>query len=425
MPDMSATVASRMSRHSRPIRFALVALLVVGLAGIVAATAAALAFDDAAPCHDTQPVFACPDGTVGSSYSIQFVGRGGCGPSLPYQYRVLNGALPPGLSLSTSGAISGTPLQSGNYSFWAEISDQDPPSQSWCNPPQKAEREFRINIHAGLRIVTNSLPQPATVGAAYSAPIEAMLVTSLSPLTGTPATGAIWSVVPGSGALPPGLALGNGVVSGTPTTEGTYQFQVQAELDPTRRHSQTLTIVVRQPVSIAATGSFANDVRLVRTEVGVPINATLTATGGAGFYTWALASGSLPPGVTTSNGTIIGTPTTPGAYRFSLTATDTEGRVATFAAATLVASKLTVSTLALRPGKVGRLYRAKLATSGGVIPKTWRVAQGPLPHGIRLDRTTGVMSGTPAKPGRYRVTFEAMDALKVKAVKKLVLEVLP
>ena len=145
---MSATVASRMSRHSRPIRFALVSLLVVGLAGIVAATAAALAFDDAAPCHDAQPVFACPDGTVGSSYSIQFVGRGGCGPSLPYQYRVLNGALPPGLSLSTSGAISGTPLQSGDYSFWAEISDQDPPSQSWCNPPQKAEREFRINIHA-------------------------------------------------------------------------------------------------------------------------------------------------------------------------------------------------------------------------------------------------------------------------------------
>ena len=277
---------------------------------------------------------------------------------------------------------------------------------------------------SGLRITTNSLPQPATVGAAYSAPIEALLVTSLSPLTGTPASGATWSVVAGSGALPPGLTLGNGVISGTPTTEGSYEFKVQAAFDPTRTHSQTLAIVVRSPVAIAATGSFNDETQLVRTEVGVPIAATLTASGGAGTYTWSLASGSLPPGVTTSNGTIIGKPTTAGVYRFSLSAADVEGRTATFAATVLVAPRLAISSLLLRPAKAGKLYRAKLATTGGLLPKKWKVKSGRLPRGIRFDRTLGVLSGTPTRPGRYRVTFEATDALKVKALKTLVIEVL-
>jgi large repetitive protein len=394
------------------------------LAGVVAATAAALAFDDAKPCVDTQPTFVCPEGVVGASYSIQLEGRGGCGPALPYQYRVLNGALPPGLSLSSSGRISGTPAQSGTYSFWIELSDENPASQAWCNPPQQTERPFTLNVLSGLRITTNSLPQPATVGTAYSSPIEAMLVTSLSPLTGTQATGATWSVVAGSGTLPPGLTLGNGVISGTPTTEGSYQFTVQAELDPTRKHSQTLTIVVRSPVAIAATGSFNDETRLVRTEVGFPISATLTASGGAGTYTWSLASGSPPPGVTTSNGTIIGKPTTAGIYRFSLSAADVEGRTATFAATVLVAPRLAISSLLLRPAKAGKLYRAKLTKTGGVAPIKWS-ARSPLPRGIRLDRTLGVLSGAPTKPGRYRVTFEVMDALKVTSTKTLVINVLP
>jgi hypothetical protein len=399
------------------------------LAGVVATTAAALAFDDAKPCVDTQPTFVCPQGVVGASYSIQLEGRGGCGPDpaagsagLPYQYRVLNGALPPGLSLSSSGRISGTPAQAGDYSFWVELSDENPPSQSWCVPKQ-AERPFSIKVLSGLTITTNALSQPATVGAAYSAPIEAMLVTSLSPLTGTPAAGATWSVVAGSGALPPGLTLGNGVISGTPTTEGSYQFKVQAALDPTRTHSQTLSIVVRSPVAITTTGAFTGDTRLVRTEVGVPISATLTASGGAGTYTWSLASGALPPGVTASNGTIIGKPTTAGAYRFSLSAADVEGRTATFAATVLVAPRLAISTLVLRPGKAAKLYRAKLAKTGGVAPVKW-TARSPLPRGIRLDRTLGLLSGMPKKPGRYRVTFEVVDALKVTSTKTLVINVL-
>ena len=62
---------------------------------------------------------------------------------------------------------------------------------------------------------------------------------------------------------------------------------------------------------------------------------------------------------------------------------------------------------------------AKVATLGGVKPATWRIVRGPLPRGVRFDRTTGLLFGIPTRPGRYRVTFEATDALGVTAKKTL------
>ena len=84
-------------------------VLVAALLGLVIVpSAAAIRFTD-----DSYQV---PDGAVGSRYFHQFKGDGGCGPALPYQFRILNGALPPGLSLASNGLVSGT--QGGNWSFW-------------------------------------------------------------------------------------------------------------------------------------------------------------------------------------------------------------------------------------------------------------------------------------------------------------------
>jgi hypothetical protein len=109
-----------------------------------------------------------PDGAVGSRYFHQFEGAGGCGPALPYQFRVLNGSLPPGLTLSASGLISGTPTQGGNWSFWVELSDQDPPSADWCRP-MKSEEEFTINV--GRRgSVPDASPPTGSGGGGLSVP---------------------------------------------------------------------------------------------------------------------------------------------------------------------------------------------------------------------------------------------------------------
>ena len=93
----------------------------------------------------TDESFKTPDGAVGSRYYHLFQGRDGCGPALPYQFRVLSDSLPPGLTLSPDGLVSGVPTQQGAWTFWMEINDQDPPSASWCTP-RKSERQFTINI---------------------------------------------------------------------------------------------------------------------------------------------------------------------------------------------------------------------------------------------------------------------------------------
>jgi hypothetical protein len=141
-------------------RFVLAILGVALVALVVVPSAMAIRFTD-----DSYQV---PNGAVGSRYFHQFKGDGGCGPALPYQFSILNGSVPPGLSLASNGVVSGTPTQQGSWSFWVELSDQDPPSASWCIP-KKSQREFTINV--GPR---GSAPDArmvaASVGAGFSVP---------------------------------------------------------------------------------------------------------------------------------------------------------------------------------------------------------------------------------------------------------------
>jgi hypothetical protein len=195
------------------MRFSRVLLIVSLLALVVAPAALAIRFTDDS--------YNMPIGTVGQSYSKQFNGAGGCGPALPYQYSLIGGKLPPGLSLSSSGQISGTPTQAGSFSFWVNLSDQNPPSADWCRPAE-AQREFTIQVNGGspppppLQIVQPALSPKATVmNAPYS-----FQFTAAGGGTQT------WSLK--SGALPTGLQLGsNGLLSGTPTATGDFSFTVQ------------------------------------------------------------------------------------------------------------------------------------------------------------------------------------------------------
>jgi large repetitive protein len=421
LADMSATLRRRMP--SRRIRFAAFLAVSVLAAGVFVATAAALAFSDDS-CDNTKPCRP-PTGIVGNSYThtLKAIPNSGNGP--PYSFVLLSGSLPPGLTLASNGPITGTPTQSGSWTFWVELQDNPKPLTDWCKTRGIcAQRDFTITIDPGLKILTNSLPQGASVGAPYSVTLDTQLVTNLNPPTGSAPGALTWSVI--SGTLPPGLALANGVISGTPTTEGTYQFQVQAALDANRKHSQTYSLTVRQPLKVTAAKPLATTPLPTAWEIGVPFSAKLTPTGGSGTYTFTLASGTLPTGLTLgADGTILGTPRAAGVFRATVRLADNEGRTLDYPANFGVATRLAVSTLALKPGRVGRLYRAKLASTGGLPVRTWKVLQGPLPRGIRFDRTLGVLSGTPTKAGSYRVTFQVTDGLKIVAKKTLRIVVAP
>jgi hypothetical protein len=226
-----------------------------------------------------------------------------------------------------------------------------------------------------------------------------------------------------AGTLPPGINLGasDGVLSGTPTTAGDYTFTVKAT-DGSRSDTETFTIVVRTPVLITPVpltwaGKHGS-------EVGIPIETTLSATGGTGTFTWALAGGTLPTGVILGqDGTISGTPRLAGKYAFTAQVTDSEARTASVNLSVTVAGKISFKTITLRAARVGKLYKATLKTVGGVTPVKWKILRGTLPRGLHFAKRLGVFVGTPKREGTYRVTVQAIDGYGIKTQKTFVLVV--
>ena len=388
----------------------------------VAVTGASSAdFDaDNGPCPEPPgggAVLRCPTAHVGVPYEVQIQSEEGSG-CVPYVwYEVVNSSLPGGLSMTRSGLISGIPTGAGVADFWLWNHDltaaQGGPS--WCVFDDRSEREFSIPVDPGLAIVGDSV-EPGTVGQAYAQTLVAKQVESLTPIAGSDVQ-ASWSVQ--SGALPPGLTLSAaGALAGSPSAEGSWQFVVAAQHGGLTA-TKTYTLVVRQPVAVKS--PFASAQR-PGAEVGIPLGKTITATGGAGPYTWALTSGALPAGLAfdTKSGVISGAPRVAGSFSFALTATDAEGRTATANVALKVAPRLTIKTLRPKVASMGRAYQGRITTAGGVLPLGWKLS-GKLAPGVRFDKSRGVLHGAPRRAGTFRVLVAARDALGAKAQKTLVL----
>jgi hypothetical protein len=395
-------------------RYALIFGIAALLAGVVAMPSSAASFDDTNPCPASGPLLVCPSGQVGQPYTLQLRALGGCDL---YRWEIPNGSIPAGLTMSSSGLITGTPTSVADTSPWLTVHDLLPSEGGypWCGGDNHSERQFVFHVSPGLSIQNQSVPG-ATIGQPYSLTLTALSVTNTNPVQGSSAA-ATWTVQ--SGNLPAGVTLSSqGQLSGTPTTEGSYQFVVRAQAGGVS-DTETETLVVRQPLVVSS--PFQKGA--VKSEVGVPYTAEQTATGGNGTFTWTLASGSLPIGVALApSGALSGTPAAPGRFAFGLRVTDGEGRVMTVNGTLVVASKLTITTLKLKPAKAGRAYRAAISRSGGVAPTVWTV-RGKLPKNVKLAAKLGVFLGTPTTAGKFRVTVQAVDALGVKAQKTLTLVV--
>ena len=379
------------------MRFARLTLLVSIVALVVVPTALALRFTDDS--------YFMPEGVVGQPYSKQFNGAGGCGPALPYQYSLIGGKLPPGLSLSSSGAITGVPAQAGSFSFWVNLSDQNPPSADWCRPSE-AQREFTIEVTGGgppLAIVQTALSPKATVqGKPYS-----------FQLTAQGGGTQTWSIQ--SGSLPTGVTLtSSGLLTGTPAASGDFSFTVKVT-DGTRSATQSYTLTVVPELAIGQPA-------VPDAEVSRPFGLALAATGGKPQYTWSLTGASkLPDGLVLNpaTGLVSGVPTVAGTFSVQLAVSDTLGFSDTVDLRVVVAPALAISTRALAPAKARRLFKARLAATGGVLPRTWKLVRG---AGLKLNRS-GELSGTPKRAGKVTVVVHVTDALGGAAKATFVLKI--
>jgi hypothetical protein len=148
-------------------------------------------------------------------------------------------------------------------------------------------------------------------------------------------------------------------------------------------------------------------------------SASLNAlsSGGVAPYTWTVASGSLPNGLSIALGTntsaapIVGTLVTPGCSTFSLQVTDATGVSATSQSLSLVVIPAALTTsfpnipiAYVDSSNNGVPYPpGQLIGSGGVMPYKWSLAAGAggqsnLPPGLSLT-STGLLSGVPSSTG--------------------------
>jgi hypothetical protein len=246
-----------------------------------------------------------------------------------------------------------------------------------------------------LVITTASVPN-GQIGVAYSQTLAA--TGGVTPYS--------WSTV--SGALPAGLSLSSGgVISGTPSASGTSNFTVRVTDSQTTPDTADKALSINVPADLAVTtASVPNG------QIGVVYSQTLAATGGVTPYSWSLASGSLPNGLSLSSGGVIsGTPTTAGTFSFTARATDsqTPADTATRALSISIPADLVVTTASLPNGTVAVAYSQTLAATGGVTPYAWSTVGGTLPSGLSLS-SGGVISGTPAASGTSNFTVRATDS---------------
>jgi hypothetical protein len=146
--------------------------------------------------------------------------------------------------------------------------------------------------------------------------------------------------------------------------------------------------------------------------VDVAYSSSLAAAGGTSPYTWSIASGSLPGGLSlnASSGVISGAPATAGPFKFTVKVTDSSVPPQTQSQqlSITIYPVLAIITASLPNATVNSAYSASVAVSGGAAPYAWSVAAGALPLNLSLNSSTGAISGTPTATGTS--TFTAMVA---------------
>ncbi len=337
-----------------------------------------------------------PSGTFGSSYSQTITALGG---TASYSFAVTSGTLPPGLSLASGGGLTGTPTAAGTFNFTVTATDN-----STGTGPYTGARAYALTIGPPTIAVSPATLADGTVGTSYSQTVTAS--------GGTSAYG--FAVT--AGALPPGLSLASGGgLTGTPTAGGTFNFTVTATDSTTAGNGGPFTSSQAYTVAIAAPTITLAPATLPSGTFGSSYSQSITASGGAGSYTFAVTSGSLPGGVTLlPDGTLSGTPTAAGAFNFTVTATDSSTGTGPYTgslayALTIGAPAIAVSPGTLPGGTVGSAYSQTVTASGGTSPYAFTVTAGSLPPGLTLA-TGGGLSGTPTAGGTFNFTVTATDS---------------
>jgi hypothetical protein len=370
-----------------------------------------------------------PGGATSVAYSQTIACSGG--PGTTPSFAVTSGTLPNGLTLApATGIISGTPVLAGTYNFTITASEQTATTPVVTYTQALSYTNVVITA-SPLTITTSSLPSGVD-GNSYSQQIT---------YTGGAGTAPTWHVsvattpAPGTVTTATNLTIaanGNpanfyGALSATPLkTYGTFNVTLSLTVG-TQNTSTTLPLMITLTPLVITTTSLPNSV------VGYPYNQQLTYTGGpGGTPTWSYTTGSpqFPSPITLSSSGDVATtgsnyPTVPSTTN-NVCVTLSIPPSTTQQCYNFVVASFAITSPSTAYGEAELPFSFPLTGLGGAPPYTWTVSNStPLPAGLSLSSSTGIISGTPTTAATTSITIQAADSVGATVTTPLSLVINP
>jgi C1A family cysteine protease len=308
-----------------------------------------------------------PDWTQGEPYSVNLEVAGGTEPI--GWIDVDNDLYQTGLSLSTEGLLSGTPINAGPLTFTAVVVD---------GPGSMDQKEYSFTINPILEITTESVGQ-WTVDIGFYSILEA-----------TGGTGALTWSDKNNDLEGTGMDVSvEGYFGGIPNSTGDFSFTALVTDQIGASDEKYYSITINPHVQILTTS-------LPDWTLGVPYSSTLMSTGGTPLIFWVDEGNELDgTGLTlTIEGVVSGTPAVEGPVSFYAVVKDGAGDSDTRQYNFTINPALTITTTSLPYGIVDEPYSEQLTSAGGTGSHTWTDKNGDL-YGTGLTLSSdGLVSGT-------------------------------
>jgi hypothetical protein len=291
-----------------------------------------------------------PVGYAGTAYTDTLATSGGSGTGLSWTVTAGNSQLTViGLSLSSTGVLSGSSPTAGTATFTVKVTD---------SASNTATGTLSVTINAALKITSPATLPNGFAGAAYSQ----TLTTS-----GGSGTGLSWTVTSGSSQLTAiGLSLSSaGALSGSSPTAGGATFGVKVTDSASNSATATLTVTIGTGLTITSANPLPSG------NAGTAYTDTLTSAGGSGSgLTWTVTAGAsnlTAIGLSLSSGGVLsGSSLVAGSASFTVKVTDSASNTATASLNVSIYSALALpASNSLPSGYTGVAYTGSVSGSGG------------------------------------------------------------